>query len=240
LNGVASNPGIDQDADCNGFAYVSGNAAGAAGSDDIDDGYTRLTSPIMDLSTYGDPYIHYSRWFFNAGGNNAVNDTFFIQLSNNGGAPITIKKIVQDANSSEWIEEMIQVKNYFSQPGQVRFIAQAQDFPNGHIVEAGIDRFYVIDSSAVGIAEAIGINNSLQVYPNPVNDKLNFHWKISENTSLLTMEILDISGRIVKSQTLSGNEGNIQIAVDFPAGIYFVRLNVNNRLLKTERFIVAN
>jgi hypothetical protein len=194
----------------------------------------------MDLSTYGDPYIYFSRWFFNAGGNDATNDTLFIQLSNNGGTPITIKKIVQDANSSQWIEEMIHVKNYFSQPGQVRFIAQAQDFPNGHIVEAGIDRFYVIDSSAIGIAEISGSMNSLQVFPNPVNDKLNFHWKIAENTSSLSMEILDISGRIIKSQTLSGNDGNIQIAVDFPAGIYFVRLNTNNRTLKTERFVVSN
>ena len=240
LNGVASNPGIDQDADCNGFAYVSGNAAGAAGVDDIDNGYTRLTSPIMDLSTYGDPYIYFSRWFFNAGGNDATNDTLFIQLSNNGGAPITIKKIVQDANSSQWIEESIHVTNYFSQPGQVRFIAQAQDFPNGHIVEAGIDRFYVTDSTTLAITETNGYNNSLQVYPNPVNDESNFQWRISENTSSPSMEILDISGRIIKSQSLSNNEGKIQIAVDFPAGVYFVRLNANNRILKTERFVVAN
>ena len=54
------------------------------------------------------------------------------------------------------------------------------------------------------------------------------------------MEILDISGRIIKSQALINNVGEIQIAVDFPAGIYFVRLNANNRILKTERFVVAN
>lgn len=240
LNGTASNPGIDQDADCNGFAYVSGNAAGAAGSDDIDDGYTRLTSPIMDLSTYGDPYIHYSRWFFNAGGNSAVNDTLYIQLSNNGEAPVTIKKIVQDVNSSQWIEESIHVKNYFNQPGQVRFIAQAQDFPSGHIVEAGIDRFYVTDSITLGIAETSGFKNVLQVFPNPVNDRLNFNWGIFENTSSLSLEILDISGRIIKSQALLNNEGKIQLAVDFPAGIYFVRLNANNRTLKTERFVVVH
>ena len=135
---------------------------------------------------------------------------------------------------------MIHVKNYFSQPGQVRFIAQAQDFPNGHIVEAGIDRFYVTDSTTLAIAEINGFKNSLQVYPNPVNDRLNFQWRVSENTSSISMEILDISGRIIKSQALINNEGEIQIAVDFPAGIYFVRLNANNRILKTERFVVAN
>jgi choice-of-anchor B domain-containing protein len=240
FNGVASNPGIDQDADCNGFAYVSGNAAGEAGADDIDNGYTRLTSPIMDLSTYSNPNIFFSRWFFNGGGNGAINDTLFIQLSNNGEAPITIKKIVQDANSSQWIEESIQVKNYFNQPGQVRFIAQAQDFPNGHIVEAGIDRFYVTDSATLGLPNNLVNTNTLHVFPNPVNDRLNFQWKISDIASSISLEILDISGRIINSQILSNIEGKIQIAVDFPAGVYFVRLNANNRTLKTDRFVVAN
>jgi hypothetical protein len=135
---------------------------------------------------------------------------------------------------------MIQVKNYFSQPGQVRFIAEAHDFPNGHIVEAGIDRFYLTDSAILGLSNNFVNVNTLHVYPNPVNDRLNFNWKISENTSSFSIEILDISGRIVKSQIVSNNVGEIQLAIDFPAGIYFVRLNANNRTLKTERFVVAN
>jgi flagellar hook assembly protein FlgD len=135
---------------------------------------------------------------------------------------------------------MIHVKNYFSQPGQVRFIAQAQDFPNGHIVEAGIDRFYVTDSTTVGITETSGSKITMQVFPNPVNDRLNFHWKIPENTSPISIEIVDISGRIIQSQSLSNNEGETQIAVDFPSGVYFVRMNANNHTLKTERFVVMH
>lgn len=241
FNGSASNPGIDQDADCNGFAYVSGNAiSSAAGFDDIDNGYTRLTSPIMDLSTYNNPYIYYSRWFFNAGGNDAINDTLFIKLSNNGSAPVTVKKIVQGATSSQWIEELIHVKNYFNQPGQVRFIAEAQDFANGHIVEAGIDQFYVTDSIITGLSSSLKSTNSLQVFPNPVKDRLNFNWKVSDNRSALSLDILDLSGRIIKSQTLTSKEGVIQLPVDFPAGIYFVRLISNQHTLKTERFTVSH
>jgi hypothetical protein len=194
----------------------------------------------MDLSTYTDPYIYYSRWFFNAGGNDAINDTMFIKLSNNGDAPITIKKIVQGASSSQWIEEMIHVKNYFSQPGQVRFIAEAHDFANGHIVEAGIDRFYVIDSITTRLSSSPIASNVLQVFPNPANDRLNFNWKVSNNSPTLSIDILDLSGRIIKSQTLTNNEGAIQLSVDFPAGIYFVRLISNQRTLKTERFTVVH
>jgi hypothetical protein len=69
---------------------------------------------------------------------------------------------------------------------------------------------------------------------------LNFNWKISENTSLLSIDILDISGRIVKSQIVSNNVGEIQLDVDFPSGVYFARLNANNRTLKTERFVVVH
>ena len=37
-------------------------------------GNTILTSPIIDLTNYNDPYVSYYRWFFNGGGFGTPND----------------------------------------------------------------------------------------------------------------------------------------------------------------------
>ena len=62
-----SNP-EDDSQDCGVQAYITGNGGGQVGNDDVDDGTTVLTSPIFDLTAYGDPHVTFERWFFNDGG----------------------------------------------------------------------------------------------------------------------------------------------------------------------------
>jgi choice-of-anchor B domain-containing protein len=241
LNGVASNPGVDVGGDCNGFAYVSGNAVGTgAGSDDIDDGYTRLTSPVMDMNNSIDPYIHYSRWFFNAGGNDAANDTMYIQVSNNNGNPITVKKIVQDASASQWVEEAFRLRDFIAQPQLVRFIVQAQDFPNGHILEAGLDRFYVSDSFTVNLPNTFSNEGVLNAYPNPSSEAVSIRWKMNESSALLQLQLVDMSGRLVQQQRLNGMEGITQIGAELPSGVYIVRLCSDGRALSNKRIVLTH
>ena len=56
-------------ADCGEKAYVTGNAGGSAGSDDVDFADAILTSPVMDLSNGGgDPVISLDYWWRNFSG----------------------------------------------------------------------------------------------------------------------------------------------------------------------------
>ncbi len=241
LNGVASNPGTDYSGDCNGYAYVTGNNAGtSAGNDDVDDGYTRLTSPIMDLSTYIEPTIWYDRWFFNGGGNDAINDTLFIRLINNGGAPLTIKKIIQGTNSSQWVSESIKVKDFIPNPGQVRFVMEAVDFPNGHIVEAGLDHFYVVDSVTTNIASLNQDDLILKAYPIPSDGLVNVYYQTKQQLNSLKLNVTDISGRIIQRENLSGNEGTIQLGNTLPSGIYFIQILSNDYILATKRVVFTH
>lgn len=143
-----SNPGSDVNGDFGNQAYVTGNAGGAAGDDDVDNGITTLTSPSMDLSTYINPVVRYYRWFFNAGGSGTPNDSLVISLVN-GNTVIDIDRVATGQNSNQWIYKSYRIKDFIPNPGSnIQFRARTFDANTGHLVEAGLDFFRVIDSTA--------------------------------------------------------------------------------------------
>lgn len=142
-----SNPGLDVTGDWGNTAYVTGNAGGAAGDDDVDNGTTTLTSPVMNLSTYTEPVVRYYRWFFNAGGSGTPNDSLVITLVN-GSQSVDIDKVATGANSNAWTYKSYRVKDYFPTPGSnVTIKFRTFDVTAGHLVEAALDYFRVIDST---------------------------------------------------------------------------------------------
>ena len=64
------------------FVTQNGPPGGAAFEDDVDGGFTYLTSPVIDLDGT-DAEITYARWFFTA---DTANDRLFTRISNNGGS----------------------------------------------------------------------------------------------------------------------------------------------------------
>lgn len=150
-NGVTfqSNPGADAVGDFLDRCYVTGNGGGQAGTDDVDDGTTILTSPVMDLSTYTEPVMRYQRWFFNAGGSGNPNDSLIISLVN-GNQIIDIDRVAAATGTNQWISRSYRVKDFIANPGNnIRLRARTFDLPGtGHLVEAAFDFFRVVDSSA--------------------------------------------------------------------------------------------
>jgi len=65
------------------------------------------------------------------------------------------------------------------------------------------------------------------IYPNPVKDVLTI--QVEEQMLGATFELLDISGRILKSARISSLISHFDIQ-DFPSGIYFIRINLNNQI----------
>lgn len=142
------NPGLDVTGDYGNTCYVTGNGGGSAGDDDIDGGTTTLTSPAMDLTTYTDPVIRYYRWFYNGGGSGSPNDSLIVSLVN-GGQSVDIDAIGATANANVWTYKSYRVKDYFANPGSnVSIKFRSFDATPGHLVEAGLDYFRVLDSTA--------------------------------------------------------------------------------------------
>ncbi|MBK8658308.1 MAG: PKD domain-containing protein [Bacteroidetes bacterium] len=143
-----SNPGADVNGDYGNLGFVTGNGGGAAGDDDVDGGSTTLTSPVMDLTTYTNPVARYYRWFFNSGGSGTPNDSLIISLVN-GTTVIDIDKVATGQSSNQWIYKSYRIKDYITNPGNnVYFRCRTFDNTPGHLVEAGLDFFRVIDSTA--------------------------------------------------------------------------------------------
>jgi len=142
-NGVPSNVEVDIDSDLGNRAYVTGNAAGGVGNDDVDNGSTILTSPVFDLSAYSNAQISYFRWFYNDGGNGSPDDEMVIYLTN-GNETVAIETIIDgDDFESAWQQTSIMVSDYLTPTANMQLIANIGDLGDGHLLEGGIDGFLV-------------------------------------------------------------------------------------------------
>ncbi len=142
-----SNPELDETGDFGDEAYITGNSEfGGAGEDDVDNGTAVLTSPEMDLSTYLNPKLTYSRWFYNGGGAGTPNDTLRVFI-NNGIDDVLVDAINGTSTEmSEWVTVEIQMADYIDITSDmtVRF-RTADQSATGHLVEAGVDLFFIVD-----------------------------------------------------------------------------------------------
>ncbi len=147
LNGTAqSNPGADVTNDFGSDAYVTGNAGGAAGTDDVDGFTTVLTSPVFDLTSYNLPYVSFYRWWYNDGGSGNMDDTLVVRLTN-GVTTVVLDRIGPSTNSgNQWVFRNYNISSLIAPTANMRLTATTGDYGAGHLVEAGLDLFRVVDS----------------------------------------------------------------------------------------------
>ena len=104
---------------------------------------------------------------------------------------------------------------------------------NGSVSE-GVQQPFEI-SVVTGLEEAKGINLSVTAYPNPTTDYLTL--SISEfEISNLTYQLYDISGKLLQSEKITGNQTSIVMSNLVPA-TYFVKVIQGNKEFKTFKII---
>ncbi|MHC4825404.1 MAG: S8 family serine peptidase [Planctomycetota bacterium] len=128
------------DADGSGQCYVTGLADG---DNDIDDGATTLTSPIMDATDL-DMSIGYWRWYSNTFGADPQNDIFLVDVSDDGGLIWVNLETVGPAGpevGGGWIRKEFLIREIpgINNTGQFRIRFTASDLNAGSVVEAGVD-----------------------------------------------------------------------------------------------------
>ena len=91
----------------------------------------------------------------------------------------------------------------------------------------------VMDTTIVDTTEgSVGVENLehlLRFYPNPCKDYLNIEW---ENESVLSIELIDVNGKV--SAIFSGNENSFsaQLATsELEVGLYFLRIETKNGVI---------
>lgn len=110
---------------------------------------------------------------------------------------------------------------------EVRTVDMIVSTTTGNTV-AGVglfDNFVVratFEDTLLSIDETKNVSNSFSVYPNPATNVVNI--KSSVNASIQTVSITDLNGRTVKTNTVSGNEAQINIS-DLASGVYMMSIN---------------
>ena len=223
--GQMMNPEDDVASDFGQDCYVTGVGTGAVGAADIDNGIVILRSPLMDLTTYGDPTISYYRYFANGGGSSALDDTMFVRL-NDGSATVMLDTLTDNLNF--WVLDSFKVSDYMTPTSTMLIEYVAGDYGDGHLVEAAIDLFQVVDTMPLTGIIADDFVTETTVYPNPFQEELSvdFNLKYAANGSL---ELVNLLGAVVQTKNFAGNSGHNRVYMktptDLTAGVYFLRIS---------------
>ncbi|MDX2360247.1 MAG: choice-of-anchor B family protein [Crocinitomicaceae bacterium] len=213
-----SAPSDDVSYDCGVEAYVTGNMASLAGDDDdVDQGTAVLFSPVMDLSTYTNPYINYSRWFYCHYGPQTPDDSLRVRISN-GISSVQIDAVGPlHPDSVGWVDISLPITDYISLTSTMQVMITTSDIsPAVNITEAAFDKFYIVEEANIGLDEAA---LSFVVYPNPTEGKVYVSGILGEQDFVLVANDGTVVQRGVVSS--SNNEINIQ---NLPNGSYFLQL----------------
>jgi choice-of-anchor B domain-containing protein len=198
-----SNPGFDSQNDFGDYAFITGNdGAGGAGSDDIDGGNVILNSPWFDLSDYEDPTVSFDYWFFTDGGNTEPDDSMVILLQ----SPTMEDKLVTFENSrSEWTTYSFKLMEVWEGDlDSLRLTLIVGDNGDGHLVEAGIDAFNIMDD-----APTFASNKEIRkisIYPNPATQYLFLSSEQFNELSNAQVRIINVEGKVLEVTQLNSNE----------------------------------
>ena len=203
FNGVPSNIGFDVTNDFSNTCYVTGNAGGQAGEDDVDNGEVLLSSPVFDLSGTIDPYVQFYTSFFNGGGNGgAANDTLWLRITNGTDTATLDRFHVNNTLMSQWVFHQYPLVNYIAPTSQMRLLVTAADLNPGHLVEAALDKFEAYDSAGVSVSELKKID--CRVFPNPSNGQYTlFVQDIAEAKG--KWMVTDMQGRVAEVFDVTGS-----------------------------------
>ncbi|MHC5026676.1 MAG: choice-of-anchor B family protein [Planctomycetota bacterium] len=135
--GDRGDPAVDFDG--SGQCWLTDNEDG---NSDVDDGWTTLTSPMMDAGGSGEARLHYAYWYTNDFGQNGDEDTMLVEISNDDGASWV--ELEQILNSVGWNETEIVIDTVIVPTSQMRVRFTASDLGGGSVVEAGIDDVRVV------------------------------------------------------------------------------------------------
>jgi hypothetical protein len=163
---------IDAEWDCGKMAFVTGNDVGLSpDNDDVDEGYTQLLSPQMDLGTYATPHINFARSFFCYHGPGTFDDTMSIYLLNGTTSVLLQQMIGPEGNLMEFDYFSFPIAGLIPLTNTMQLQIVISDLnPNVNITEGGLDHFSVTNQATANVSPVS--TEEWIIYPNPTSGNL--------------------------------------------------------------------
>ena len=210
--------GTDAPYDCGSIGFVTGNAANLNSDfDDVDEGYTTLISPQMDLTSLSNPHINFARSFFCYHGPGQFDDTLKVFISN-GSTSVLLDQIGgPQGNEMSYSFQSIPINGLLTINNTMQIsVTISDENPNINITEAAFDHFWVSNYITTDISE--NTKEKFSLYPNPSNEKITI-----ENAEIDSyVHIRDLNGKIQKTIQVSTSKMEIDLQ-SLSAGIYIIQ-----------------
>lgn len=229
-NGTLYDPADDIVGDFGEDCYLTGNSGGGAGSNDVDNGTTTLTSPVFDGTLYENPKISFYRWFMTGGGQGATPDDILEISLSNGSQTVVLETV--DINSSdlgEWVFKEFVISDYMAVTNNMTFSLSTSDqvtSSEGHLVDAALDLFRVVEGESTSVDDALADELEFNLSPNPSQGNYNINLNHLETNAQIN--VFDALGRSVFSNEVSNGNSMIDITNE-ASGIYFLQVTVEGR-----------
>lgn len=236
--GATANPENDVTTDIGDQAFVTGNGGGNVGDDDVDNGSTILTSPVMDLSTYTNPLITYNWWMYNKdlSGQGTINDHYKIEILN---GTQTVQARDYTGLHNQWNKDSILVSQFVTPSANIRIRLTVTDTQPGHVLEGAFDKMWVkgAPNIATKMDYAVVAEIPFQVFPNPFTNMLTLQYENKNHLENLSFDLVDVQGKVVQSRNLPVYAEQISINTELTAGIYFAKLKVGDVIAKVIKVV---
>jgi uncharacterized repeat protein (TIGR01451 family) len=139
-------------------------------------------------------------------------------------------------DSSENFEESIGTVLFKVRANQMLF--PGQEIANRASIVFDVNEPVITNDAIFGVPLPTGFSDSnegFRLFPNPVDQSLKIFSEINEGT----IEIVDLSGRIILTQKINSNQTMIE-TTQLPSGMYFLNLRSQTQNVSTQKLVVKH
>ena len=235
-------PEEDHSPGTGGFCFVTGNAPAGRppGDNDLDGGRTTLTTPPLNMSGMGDPYVHFARWYYMSSPGEP--DSFLIDISADGVVWVKVRSLLRSAPA--WVHETFRVRDYIAPGAGVRVRFTAQDLAPEGVIEAAVDDFEFYEAGTPVGVDPEPVSPPVMSLSAPVPNPARHYASISLTPGApgrVRVAVIDLAGREVRLLydqptpaapvviTWDGKDQRGRLA---PSGVYWIRAEAAGRTLE--------
>ncbi|MBK9640252.1 MAG: choice-of-anchor B family protein [Saprospiraceae bacterium] len=233
--GVAVAPELDLPNDFGVECYITGNEGSTISDDDIDNGGTVLTSPVMNLVTYNQPLLSYSTWFANQSGSGIPNDKMVVRL-NNGSQTVVLDEITSP--DPKWTtKSKIDLKSMITLTDSMVLTIDIADDNPGHVLEGAFDGFLVTEGRPVRAIDLVNDKLNISGYPSRFNIQTTIELNLMPGLKNRNLEIFNLNGILVSKIQVPEGVQNIFVGQELQTGMYSVRFVSEQGISNTIRIL---